>query len=41
MELIEQHLGFFSGVIRALEPDQDRAVGAGDDLGVERVERFF
>ena len=41
MELIEQRLGFCSRVVLALQPDQDRAVGTGDDLGVERVERLF
>ena len=40
MELIEQHLGFLGGVFRTLQADQDRTVGAGDDLGVERVERL-
>jgi hypothetical protein len=40
MQLVEEHLGFFGGVFRALQSDQDRAVGAGDDLWVERVERL-
>jgi hypothetical protein len=40
MELSEQRLSFCSRVVLALQSDQDRAVRTGDDLGVERVERF-
>jgi hypothetical protein len=40
VELVEQELGFLFGVVRALQADQDRTVGAGDDLRVERVERL-
>jgi hypothetical protein len=41
MELIEQRLGFCGRIVLPLQSDQDRAVGAGDDLGVERVERLI
>ena len=38
VELVQEELGFFIRFTLALEPHQDGPVGAGDDLGIERVE---